>query len=576
MPTSPTAEGSNAAKLSVGDIVVRVRHFAGLYLFFFVVTHYFNHMLGLVSYETMEAGRIWFLTFWRFPPVELLLAAALVSHAGLALWKAARSRTFRLPPWEWAQLLLGISIPFLLAEHILGTRGLSLKDGMNDTYAWVLLALYPNKALVHGFAIFAVWVHACIGIHFWLRLKPWYPPAAPWLLGLAVLWPTLAFLGFVSGGQTVQALAQDRDWVSDLLFEIGFTGMEAAVWVNALSMNAAIGAGVMTFAAASWRTIGWLRAKRRSGVRIQYSDGTNISVAHGVSVLEASWLAGVPHASVCGGRGRCSTCRIRILEGLAKAPKAESGERRVLRRINAPPGVRLACQLRPVADISVAPLLPASASTQDVRSRAAHESGAEREIVIMFADIRAFTKISEGKLPFDVVFLLNQYFRAMGEAIEANGGRLDKFIGDGIMALFGVESGAGSGCRQALAASLAMSEVLDGLNAALANDLERPLRIGIGLQVGPVIVGEMGYRDTTSVTAIGDAVNVASRLETMTKDFKAQMVIANDVFSVAGLPIGGLKTDEVPIRGREQPLNVVVIDGGEDLRPLLEAHEVVE
>ena len=86
----------------------------------------------------------------------------------------------------------------------------------------------------------------------------------------------------------------------------------------------------------------------------------------------------------------------------------------------------------------------------------------------------------------------------------------------------------------------------------------------------------MGYRDTTSVTAIGDAVNVASRLETMTKDFKAQMVIANDVFSVAGLPIAGLKTDEVPIRGREQPLNVVVIDGSEDLRPLLEAHEVVE
>lgn len=571
MPTSPQATASSAKPFGTGPKAARIRLISGLILFAFVATHYLNHALALISFDATNVGREVFLAFWRLPPIEIALALSLLAHAGLSLLKAARSNSFKMTAWEWAQLILGLMLPFLVAQHVLGTRGLSLRDGITDNYDWTVWALWPNYAVMQTIALFAVWAHGCIGIHLWLRLKPWYRHVAPWALALAVLWPTLAFLGFADAGQHIARLiANDPDWVTDMLFDINFASDDAGEWVSQ-TYNRIIGiVTVLIVLAASFRVYSWQRARRQQAVKITYSDGAEVRVAKGVSVLEASRIAGIPHASVCGGRGRCSTCRVRISEGLENAPPPDAGELDVLSRVNAPPSVRLACQLRPTADISVAQLLPPTAGTDDARGRSAHESGAEREIAIMFADIRAFTKLSEDKLPFDIVFLLNQYFRAMGSAIEDNGGRLDKFIGDGIMALFGIEAGPGAGCRQALAATAKMSEVLHDLNDALQNDLEEPLRIGIGVHVGSVIVGEMGYSNTVSVTAIGDAVNVASRLEPMTKQFKAEAIVSGELMLAAGIRGEGLERTSVEVRGREQPLEVVVLTNGEDLKPYLE------
>ena len=112
----------------------------------------------------------------------------------------------------------------------------------------------------------------------------------------------------------------------------------------------------------------------------------------------------------------------------------------------------------------------------------------------IFADLRAFTRLAETKLPYDVVFMLNRYFAAMGQAIEEAGGRVDKFIGDGIMALFGIEEGAAAGCRHSLEAARLMSLRLQDLNRALEHEIDAPLRTGIGIHVGPVIVGRNGIR----------------------------------------------------------------------------------
>ncbi len=122
--------------------------------------------------------------------------------------------------------------------------------------------------------------------------------------------------------------------------------------------------------------------------------------------------------------------------------------------------MRLACQLRPSGDLQVTPLLPPNAVARDGFRRPDYLQGMEKEIAILFADIRAFTQLSEQKLPYDVVFLLNRYFAEMGRAVEGAGGRIDKFIGDGVMALFGLDSGVEAGCREALAAARAMAERL--------------------------------------------------------------------------------------------------------------------
>src|SRR5207248_7119934 len=151
----------------------------------------------------------------------------------------------------------------------------------------------------------------------------------------------------------------------------------------------------------------------------------------------------------------------------------EPVEQRVLRRIAATPNIRLACQLRPRGNVEVTPLLPPFAAAADGRRRVDIAQGSEREVAILFADIRGFTALAEGRLPYDVVFVLNRYFAAMGRAIETAGGRVDKFIGDGVMALFGIESGSQAGCREALAAARLMSERLADVNRSSRPEVDR-------------------------------------------------------------------------------------------------------
>jgi adenylate cyclase len=213
-------------------------------------------------------------------------------------------------------------------------------------------------------------------------------------------------------------------------------------------------------------------------------------------------------------------------------------------------------------------LLPPTAGPVEAYRRQPQAHGGERYTAVLFADLRGFTSISEGKLPYDVVFLLNRYFRATGQAIEAAGGRLDKFIGDGVMAIFGLDVEAEVACRQALDAARRMGIALDELNEALSGDLDLPLRIGIGIHSGPTIVGEMGYERATQLTAIGDTVNTASRLESMTKEFKVELVISQELLDRAGVTLSEAPHHYVEIRGRQERLDVRAVKRAAELTPL--------
>lgn len=523
----------------------------------FTATHLLNHALGLVSLEAMEQGRRVFAMIWLHGPGQALLMASFVVHAVLGLASLWRRASWRMPFWEAAQLGLGLAIPVLGTLHVLGTMVVGGCCGVHVSYAFVLAGLWPNLAVWQTAFVIVVWLHGCLGVHYWLRLRPGYQHARSWLLTAAVLLPVVSILGFVDGGRAVIARAVvDPSWLPALAAADRWPSPELAAWVYATERWLVRGFLLLLLALLAARGVRALVARRRSRIRLAYDGSRKVTLRKGMSVLEASRVHQVPHPSVCGGRGRCSTCRVRVTQGLESQPPASAEERRVLERIGAEADVRLACQLRPRADLAVTVLMAAGAGEGDVLRKMDPSQGSEREIAVLFADLRDFTRLSETRLPYDVVFLLNRYFTVMGAAIEGEGGHVDKFVGDGIMALFGLETGPAEGARQALAAAAAMSEALAALNDEFAHELKAPLRMGIGIHAGPTIVGELGYRRAMSLTAIGDTVNTASRLETLTKELAAQLVVSDHLVELASIEPGDGHRAEVDVRGRRGRLPI--------------------
>ena len=554
-------------------LTARLRLASGLVLYTYVGTHLLNHAVGIHSLAAMELARQVFLGAWRNPICTVLLYGAVATHVTLVLRSLYRRTTLRMPKAEMLQISLGLCIPPLVITHIVGTRVVHALYDVQDTYAFVVWALYqsdPRQGWQQALALVVAWVHGSMGVYFWLRLKPWFPRFQNLLFAAALLLPVTALAGFANAGNEIGYLLRQPGWLREMATQARVPGAEAVLQayrirdIGYLVMTALlVGTFLLRLARLAWE-------RRRGLVRLTYPGGKRVTITPGITVLEASRIHGIPHASVCGGRGRCSTCRVRVAAGAEALPSPSAEESRVLARVGAPVGVRLACQIRPTADLAVTPLLPPGAQPKAGYRRPAYLQGGDREIAVLFADLRAFTKFSESKLPYDVVFVVNEYFRAMGRAVEESGGRLDKFIGDGVMALFGVEDGAEAGCRKALAAAFAMSRALHELNETLRHDLAEPLRIGIGIHVGPVIVGEMGYASATSVTAIGDTVNTASRLEGATKEFQAQLVLSTAVAERAGFDLARYPRETIEIRGRSEPLPVVVVKDAETLGDLVE------
>jgi adenylate cyclase len=291
-------------------------------------------------------------------------------------------------------------------------------------------------------------------------------------------------------------------------------------------------------------------------VRIAY-PGRSVEMPFGASVLEASRANGIPHMSLCGGRARCSTCRVRVQGDPHALPAPGHDETRTLQRIGAAPDVRLACQLRPRGPVQVEPLLAPAVV------RADHErfpGGHEREVVVMFADLRRWTGLAEEHLPMDLVYVLDRYFETIGDAVREAGGVPNQFIGDSVMALFGVDSDARTGARQALAATEDIARRMALLNEELAPQFGRRLDFGIGIHAGMAAVGSVGYRDTRTLTAVGDAVNTASRLQELTKVLRARVVVSEQVLQGAGQGPQGWAEHEVEVRGRQQRLKVYARD----------------
>ena len=197
----------------------------GLVLFFYLLTHFANHALGIISLEAMEHGRRPFLGLWRNPIGTIALYGSLVIHLGLAFWSIYRRRSLRMPAWEAAQLIVGLLIPPLLAIHIIGTRLVHVIYGTDDTYTYELLVIWvfqPASGLQQAAVLAVAWLHGCIGLHFWLRLKSWYAQWAAVRLCRRSPCAGDGLLGFVAGGREVARLAQDAPGDQAAVAQIGF------------------------------------------------------------------------------------------------------------------------------------------------------------------------------------------------------------------------------------------------------------------------------------------------------------------------------------------------------------------
>jgi len=298
----------------------------------------------------------------------------------------------------------------------------------------------------------------------------------------------------------------------------------------------------------------------RKGPSLLLPDGRKLGIQPGATVLETLRAAGIPHASVCGGRGRCTTCRVRVMQGRDALPDPGGIEARALARIEAPPELRLACQVRPTADTSIIPLLPPSATAEEGRQPGGLE-GLERQIVIVFIDLRGSTKLGETKLPYDVLFILNQFFAEMTKALHETRGHYSQFTGDGLMAIYGLHSAKPEdGARDALAGAAAMLRRIDALNKSLESELPFPLKIGIGINDGEAIVGAMGPPTAQTLTAIGDSVNSAARLEALCKEHGKPLVIAKTTAILAGVTPPEDALHAIELRGRSEMTEYYALD----------------
>jgi adenylate cyclase len=531
----------------------RLRLSSALVLLAFVICHLSGHSLLLVSQPFAEEVLAALMRPWRSGAGTALLVAAFLVHYANALWSIWERRSLRLRVWEWAQLGLGLCIPALLALHIASTRLAEETMGVDTGYGYVLVEYWvvaPYVAVLQAVALLTLWLHACIGIHFWLRTKAWYPEARAWLGAFALLLPTLALSGFLTaGGQVVRAAAEDEEFVEKTLADSNVSE-ETGPAIDRMAekiLYAHLTLVLLVFAARGMRR--WILARGMPPF-LTHPSGEKLPVFPGASILETLRDHGIPHASVCGGRARCTTCRVQISSGAESVPPPGDLEAKALARIGASNGLRLACQVRPVRDLSITPLLGADASAVDGSTRAGME-GSERLITIMFIDLRGSTTLGEAKLPYDVLFILNRFFGEMKDALEATNGHYAQFTGDGLMALYGLYAeDPARGPADAVRGAREMLMRLEQLNRKLKAELPQPLRIGIGIHYAEAIVGAMGPPQAQTITAIGDTANTAARLESLTKEYGASLVISRRAAEVAGLDVAGQQLHEAPVKGK--------------------------
>jgi CDGSH-type Zn-finger protein/ferredoxin/uncharacterized Fe-S cluster protein YjdI len=334
---------------------------SGLVLFAYITAHLANHALGLVSVSVAEAGLRVAVAFWHSLPGTVLLYSAAAIHLALAMVAVYERRTLRMPATEALRIALGFGIPLLLIGHLASTRFASELYGLRSDYARIVWTLWTSDSEGRQLALLASgWLHGCLGLNFAFGRRPLYQRVRPLLFGAALVLPVLAALGFLAMGRELAVLGANRAWLEAHVSLMSADQQIRLEHIREGLLAAYLGAFGLVLGARGVRSL--LERNKKALITISYPQRT-VQVPRGWTVLEASRHFGIPHRAMCGGRARCSTCRVRVVDGANLCPRPGPDERRTLERVRASPDVRLACQLRPDTDITVVPLFSAQSAT---------------------------------------------------------------------------------------------------------------------------------------------------------------------------------------------------------------------
>lgn len=280
------------------------------------------------------------------------------------------------------------------------------------------------------------------------------------------------------------------------------------------------------------------------------------------TILSAALKAGIPHTHACGGNARCSTCRVMVIEGIESCSEPTWKETRIVKKLGFNSAFRLACQTVVDGQVTVRRLVidPADVALTDARTQPV-PIGDERDIAVLFCDIRSFTPLAEGLLPYDVIHLLNRFHHDMAECIAAQGGIVTVTMGDGLMAIFGHlgdDANPAVHTLRAVRAALAMLRSIDDRKPEVERLYGAAFDIGIGIHCGRAVVGYMGNQSAVP-TAIGDVVNVASRIEGANKKTGTRLLVSEEAYeSVAEFTEVGQKA-QVQLAGKTGAFNLFEI-----------------
>jgi class 3 adenylate cyclase/nitrite reductase/ring-hydroxylating ferredoxin subunit len=287
-------------------------------------------------------------------------------------------------------------------------------------------------------------------------------------------------------------------------------------------------------------------------------DTKQFSIEAGESILAASLRAGIPHAHACGGLARCSTCRVWILEGLEHCSERTEAERAIAGPLHFGPELRLACQTKVSGDLKLRRLVLDEtdlAITSQLAKPTLGHSGEARTIAVLFCDIRDFTGLSQRLSPYDLMFVLNRYFFNMADVIERNGGHVEKFIGDAIMATFGIDELQDVPLR-AIKAATDMLAAADRMRSYMKSMYDEDFEIGIGVHYGEAVIGTISGGRESKLTAIGETVNVASRIESANKDAGTRLLISEALYQQVANDVEVADFIRVRLRGTDERMSL--------------------